>query len=147
MHIIWNSVNSQILGEFKSSEKKKYFVRGVTSGERFKKNFYCSVYEFISQRKWSSSYEWIFCWYKHGCRDACNGIADIAIPLKNHGVFLVFLLLNRWTMKCFDSRMQNTWLFISSSNNMYISGKFSLNAVKYSICSKNTASLTLKLNY
>ena len=73
------------------------FVRGVTSGKRFKKNFYCSVYEVISQGKWPSSYEWIFCGNKnkHGCSDACNVIADIAVPLKNHDVFLVFLLLNR----------------------------------------------------
>ena len=35
--------------DFLSSEKKK-FVRGVTSGERYKKNFYRSVYEVISVR-------------------------------------------------------------------------------------------------
>ena len=28
---------------------------------------------------------------------ACNVIADIAIPLKNHGVYFVFLFLNRRT--------------------------------------------------
>ena len=37
---------------------EEIFVRGVTSGERFKKNFYCSVYEVISQRKWPNSYVW-----------------------------------------------------------------------------------------
>ena len=31
-------------------------IRGVTSGERFKKNFYCGVYEVISLRKWPSCY-------------------------------------------------------------------------------------------
>ena len=33
-------------------------IRGVTSGERFKKDFYCGVYEVISLRKWPSSYDW-----------------------------------------------------------------------------------------
>ena len=35
-------------------------IRGVTSGERFKKNFYCGVYEVISLRKWPSSYDCTF---------------------------------------------------------------------------------------
>ena len=35
-------------------------IRGVTSGERFKKNFYCGVYEVISLRKWPSSYDCVF---------------------------------------------------------------------------------------
>ena len=34
-------------------------IRGVTSGERFKKNFYCGVYEVISLGKWPSSYDCI----------------------------------------------------------------------------------------
>ena len=37
---------------------EEIFVRGVTSGERFKTNFYCSVHEVISQRKWPNSYVW-----------------------------------------------------------------------------------------
>ena len=32
-------------------------IRGVTSGERFKKNFYCGVSAVISLRKWPSSYD------------------------------------------------------------------------------------------
>ena len=32
-------------------------IRGVTSGERFKKNFFCGVHEVISLRKWPSSYD------------------------------------------------------------------------------------------
>ena len=61
MHFLWNKVNNQILGEFKrfKSPEKKIFLRGVTSGERFKKNFYCSVYEVISQHKWPSNCEWL----------------------------------------------------------------------------------------
>ena len=40
-------------------------IRGVTSGERFKKNFYCGVYEVISLRKWPSSYDCIQCLWLH----------------------------------------------------------------------------------
>ena len=32
-------------------------IRGVTSGERFKKHLDCGVYEVISLRKWPSSYD------------------------------------------------------------------------------------------
>ena len=59
------------------------FVRGLTSGERFK-NIYCSVYEVISQGKWPSSYEWIFCGHKnkHGCSDVQARIQAGALPAR-----------------------------------------------------------------
>ena len=37
---------------------------------------------------------------------ACNVIADIAVPLKNHKVFFELRLLNQWTKNCFHSRIQ-----------------------------------------
>ena len=37
---------------------------------------------------------------------AWNYIADIAVPLKNQGVFFYIFLLNRWAKKCFDGRIQ-----------------------------------------
>ena len=36
----------------------------LISGKRFKKNFFCSnIYEVISQRKWRTSYEWLYIWW------------------------------------------------------------------------------------
>ena len=36
---------------------EEIFLRGLTPGEQLKKNFYCSIYEIISQQKWPSSYD------------------------------------------------------------------------------------------
>lgn len=58
-------VNSQILGDsdldLDHLKRRNSCTRNtyVNFGKRFKKNFYCYVNEVISQRKWSSTYEWI----------------------------------------------------------------------------------------
>ena len=59
MRFIWKKNQQSNPRWIQTSEKKEIFLRRLTSGEQFKKNFYCSVYEvtFISQRKWPSSYE------------------------------------------------------------------------------------------
>ena len=56
MRFIWKKNQQSNPRWIQTSEKKEIFLRRLTSGEQFKKNFYCSI-TCISQRKWPSSYE------------------------------------------------------------------------------------------
>ena len=51
---------------------------------------------------------------------ACYVIADIAVPLKNHGVIFLFLLLSRWTKTYFDSRIPMCGEICTSLQHVFI---------------------------
>ena len=52
-------------------------------------------------------------------KHACN-VTDIEVPLKNNRVFFLFPLLNRWTKKCFDSRIRICGEIYTSLQNKFL---------------------------
>ena len=79
-------------------------IRGVTFGERFKKNFYCGVYEVISLRKWPSSYDWggggttcIFVYKQHSMVNTGNVNADFKLPTHKRYSVLMDILSAKFT--------------------------------------------------